>query len=175
MGRQAPGHITDPAAFGARVRHTRTERGMSLREAAFPGCTASYLPRVEAGLRMPSPAVVSALAARLGVDPEDLLGRALGHGVDATRLAAAEIAARLGDPGASAELEALLVEAGARNDLRARSQILEALGLIDLDRRSDERAATLLQSALDVDVPTGPQTRPRSTGRSAAPTPGWAT
>jgi transcriptional regulator with XRE-family HTH domain len=175
MGRQAPGHITDPAAFGARVRHTRTERGMSLREAAFPGCTASYLSRVEAGLRVPSPAVVSALAARLGVDPEDLLGRALGHGVDATRLAAAEIAARLGDPGASAELEALLVEAGARNDLRARSQILEALGLIDLDRRSDERAATLLQSALDVDVPTGPRTRPRSTGRSAAPTPGWAT
>jgi len=171
MGRQAPAHITDPRAFGARVRQTRGERGMSLRGTAFPGCTASYLSRVEAGLRVPSPAVVTALAARLGVDPEDLLGRALGHGVDATRLAAAEIAARLGDPGAPVELEALLAEANARNDLRARSQILEALGLIELEHRSDERAAALLQSAVDVDVPTGPRTRPalhRALGRAYA-------
>src|SRR6185312_6061181 len=114
MGRQAPAHISDPRAFGARVRQTRIERGMSLREAAFPGCTASYLSRVEAGLRVPSPAVVSALAARLGVAPEDLLGRALGHGVDATRLAAAEIAARLGDAGAQPDPR------GARPD-RARA------------------------------------------------------
>src|SRR5437763_1799447 len=34
MGRQPPAHITDPATFGARVRQTRIERGVSLREAA---------------------------------------------------------------------------------------------------------------------------------------------
>lgn len=173
MGRPKPAHITDPREFGARVRQSRMDRGLSLREVAVPGCSASYISRVEAGLRVPSPAVVVALAARLGVDPEDLLGRALGHGVDATRVAAADIAARLGDPAARGELEALLEDATARGDERAKSQVLESLGLIELDDRQDEKAADLLQRALDCPIPTGPRTRPalhRALGRAYAGT-----
>jgi tetratricopeptide (TPR) repeat protein len=98
-------------------------------------------------------------------------GGTLGPGVDAGRLAAAEIAARMGDPGASLELEALLVQAIARGDQPARSQILEALGLIELGYRRDHRAAALLQAAVDVDVPAGPRVRPalhRALGRAYA-------
>jgi tetratricopeptide (TPR) repeat protein len=171
MGRPKPAHITDPRAFGARVRKARTASGLSLRELSIPGCSASYVSRVEAGLRVPSPAVVVALATRLGVDPEDLLGRSLGHGIDATRIAAADIAARLGDPTARAQLDALLEEAQAHGDQRAKSQILESLGLLELEERRDDRAVDLLKQALEVDIPTGPRARPalhRALGRAYA-------
>jgi tetratricopeptide (TPR) repeat protein len=98
-------------------------------------------------------------------------GRTLGLGVDAGRLAAAEIAARMGDPGASLELEALLAQAIVRDDQVARSRILESLGLIELGRRRDHRAAALLQAAVDLEVPAGPRARPalhRALGRAYA-------
>jgi tetratricopeptide (TPR) repeat protein len=98
-------------------------------------------------------------------------GRAPGRGVDAGRLAAAELAARMGEPGAALELEALLVQAIARNDLGARSRILESLGLIELGHRRDHRAAALLQAAVDLDVPAGARARPalhRALGRAYA-------
>jgi tetratricopeptide (TPR) repeat protein len=97
--------------------------------------------------------------------------RTPGPGVDAGRLAAAEIAARMGDPGAALELETLLVQATARGDARSRSRILEALGLIELGHRRDSRAAALLQAAVDLDVPAGPRARPalhRAFGRAYA-------
>lgn len=153
------------------MRQTRLDKGLSLRETAVPGCSPSYLSRIEAGLRVPSPAVVVALAAKLGVSHQDLLGRSLGHGVDETRLAAADIAARLGDPTASTQCESLLAEAEVRGDLRARSQMLEALGMVALETRHDERAADLLRQALEVDIPTGPRARPalhRALGRAYA-------
>jgi tetratricopeptide (TPR) repeat protein len=147
------------------------DSGLSLRQLSIPGCSPSYVSRVESGLRVPSPAIVVALATRLGVDPEDLLGRALGTGIDATRIAAADIAARLGDPSARAQLDALLDEATTCGDQRAKSQILESLGLLELDQRHDERAVELLRQALDVDLPTGPRVRPalhRALGRAYA-------
>lgn len=99
------------------------------------------------------------------------VGRTPGLGVDAGRLAAAEIAARMGDPGAALELETLLVQAIARGDQAARSRILEALGLIELGHRRDHRAAALLQAAVDLEVPAGPRERPalhRALGRAYA-------
>jgi tetratricopeptide (TPR) repeat protein len=97
--------------------------------------------------------------------------RTPGAGVDAGRLAAAEIAARMGDPGASLELEALLVQAMAGDDVQSRSRILESLGMIELGHRHDGRAAALLQSAADLDVSAGPRARPglhRALGRAYA-------
>jgi tetratricopeptide (TPR) repeat protein len=98
-------------------------------------------------------------------------GRTLDLGAGGGRLAAAEIAARMGDPGASLELEALLARAIADGDDEARSRILEALGLIELGRRRDGRAAALLQAAVDADVAAGPRRRPglhRALGRAYA-------
>jgi tetratricopeptide (TPR) repeat protein len=98
-------------------------------------------------------------------------GRPPGRGVDAGRLDAAEIAARLGEQDAALELEALLAEAVALGDLPARSRILESLGLIELARRRDGRAAALLQAAVDLDGAAGPRARPalhRALGRAYA-------
>lgn len=98
-------------------------------------------------------------------------GRTLDLGGDGGRLAAVEIAARMGDPGAPLELEVLLAHAIADGDQEARSRILEALGLIELGGRRDGRAAALLQAAVDADVTAGPRARPelhRALGRAYA-------
>src|SRR5581483_884229 len=140
MGRIGPAHITDPEAFGRRVQELRTERGLSLREMAFPGCSPSFLSRVESGQRVPSPAIVAQIASRLGVDVEALLGHRLDSRVRDADLAAADVAARLGEPDAGARLDALLDQARALHDEAAESRLLEGLGLIALQARHDDEA-----------------------------------
>ena len=61
MGRSKPQHVDDPVSFGRRVREARTAKGLSLREAAFPGCSPSFLSRVEAGHRVPSQTLIALL------------------------------------------------------------------------------------------------------------------
>ena len=77
VGRVKPQHVDDPAEFGRRIHRLRKGRGLSLREVCFPGCSPSFLSRVEAGRRVPSATVVIELSRRLAVDPEELLGRRL--------------------------------------------------------------------------------------------------
>ena len=88
--------LDDPAAFGPRLRAAREAAGLSLRELSFPGCSPSYVSRLENGSRVPSLQLVHALAARLGVAPEDLLGTAPAAAL-AQRLTDGEIALRLGE------------------------------------------------------------------------------
>jgi transcriptional regulator with XRE-family HTH domain len=173
MGRIGPAHITDPAAFGRRVRELRIERRLSLREAAFAGCSASFLSRVEAGLRVPSPAIVARIANRLGVDVEALLGHRLDSRVRDADLAAADVAARLGEPDACERLEALLEQARLLGDRAAESRVLEGLGLVALDARRDAEAIDLLEGALAAGAAAGPRERPalhRALGRAYAGT-----
>lgn len=173
MGRIGPAHITDPAAFGRRVQELRTDRGLSLREMAFSGCSASFLSRVEAGLRVPSPAIVAQIANRLGVDVEELLGHRLDSRVRDADLAAADVAARLGEPDAGDRLEALLAQARVLHDRVAESRLLEGLGLIALQDRRDGEAVDLLEQALESGSATGPRERPalhRALGRAHAGT-----
>jgi transcriptional regulator with XRE-family HTH domain len=171
MGRIGPAHITDSEAFGRRVRELRTERGLSLREMAFRGCSPSFLSRVEAGRRVPSPAVVAQIANRLGVDVETLLGHRLDSRVRDADLAAADVAARLGEPDAGARLEALLAQARGLHDQAAESRVLEGLGLVALDARRDGEAVELLERALATGSATGARERPalhRALGRAYA-------
>jgi tetratricopeptide (TPR) repeat protein len=70
---------------------------MSQRQLSFPGCTAAYISRIEAGARVPSLQMINHLAARLGVS-----GQWLATGVDAAALLPsdlvdAEVALRLGE------------------------------------------------------------------------------
>jgi transcriptional regulator with XRE-family HTH domain len=60
--------------LGARVRHLRRKRGMTQRDLSFDGCSYSYLARIEAGDRRPSPRVLMEIARRLGVSSEELTG-----------------------------------------------------------------------------------------------------
>lgn len=69
MPRSLSTHIDSPAMFGDRLREARTEAEISQRQLAFPGCTAAYISRLEAGARVPSLQMVNELAARLHVRP----------------------------------------------------------------------------------------------------------
>src|SRR5919201_5999108 len=101
---RAPTHIDDPKAMGARVRAARSARGLSLREAAFPGCSPSFLSRVEAGLRVPSQALLEEIAMRLGVPYDTLAGRpGQRTAIPERELLAVELAIRLGEAGERAQ------------------------------------------------------------------------
>src|SRR6266571_7926166 len=100
VGRPPPTHVGDGGALGARLRRLRRERGLSLAGLAFPGCSASYVCLVEAGDRVPSRAVLTQLAHRLGVAVEELAGRDAAGSIPAATILLAEMSARLGEPDA---------------------------------------------------------------------------
>ena len=171
MGRVKPQHVDDPAEFGRRIHRLRTGRGLSLREVCFPGCSPSFLSRVEAGRRVPSATVVIELSRRLAVDPEELLGRRLDGRLSEADLMAAEVSARLGEDGAEERLDELLSLARQLRDRDGESRVLEALGLLAIDQRHDARAVELLEAARATDGSRGPRERPalyRALGRAYA-------
>ena len=57
------------AAVAARIHERRLELGLTLRELASEGVSASYLSRLEKGERMPSGKALRKLAAKLDVSP----------------------------------------------------------------------------------------------------------
>ena len=90
-------HIDSPRELGIRLKAAREKSGMSQRQLAFPGCTAAYISRLEAGARVPSLQMVNQLALRL-----EVTGQWLATGVDAAvlepiELLEAEVALRLGE------------------------------------------------------------------------------
>src|SRR3954452_23487527 len=96
MPRSLTTHIDSPKEVGRRLKEARDRAGFSQRQLAFPGCTAAYISRLEAGARIPSLQMVNQLAARL-----DVTGPWLATGVDAIAvepadLIEAEVALRLG-------------------------------------------------------------------------------
>jgi transcriptional regulator with XRE-family HTH domain len=165
--------VPDPKALGARLRTLRERRGLSLRQISFPGCSPSYLSRVESGDRVASLTILAELARRLDTSIEELLGRSLDGRVSEADLAAAEVAARLGDPRAREDLESLLAGARSLGDERAESRVLEYLGLLALDARDDARAVGLLEQARVCGPPPTARERPalyRALGRAHAGT-----
>jgi tetratricopeptide (TPR) repeat protein len=94
--RRAALHVDDPRAVGQRVRAAREEAGLSQRQLAFPGCTAAYISRIEAGARVPSLQLIHEFARRLGVSPEFLATGVENFNVDENVLVDAEVALRLG-------------------------------------------------------------------------------
>jgi transcriptional regulator with XRE-family HTH domain len=61
-------HVDDPAAVGQRLREARIEAGLSQRQLSFPGCSAAYISRLEAGDRVPSLQLLRKLAQKLSAD-----------------------------------------------------------------------------------------------------------
>jgi tetratricopeptide (TPR) repeat protein len=117
--------------------------------------------------------ILAELARRLDTSIEELLGRSLDGRVSEADLAAAEVAARLGDPRAGADLESLLAGARSLGDQRAESRALEYLGLLALDRRDDTQAVDLLEQARACGPAPSARERPalyRALGRAYAGT-----
>ena len=90
-------HVDDAREVGRRLREARLHAGLSQRQLAFPGCSAAYISRLEAGDRVPSLQLLRKLAAKLRVDESFL---ATGSASEPTRPAAlteADVALRFGD------------------------------------------------------------------------------
>src|SRR5437879_12471133 len=99
MPRSLTTHIDSPKEVGQRLKASRERAGLSQRQLAFPGCTAAYISRLEAGARVPSLQMINQLALRLEVS-----GQWLATGVEdsrpaPTQLIDAEVAMRLGEVG----------------------------------------------------------------------------
>src|SRR5215204_570801 len=65
-------HVDNPQAVGARLKEARLAVGLSQRQLSFPGCSAAYISRLEAGDRVPSLQLLRKLAQKLGADEQYL-------------------------------------------------------------------------------------------------------
>jgi transcriptional regulator with XRE-family HTH domain len=65
-------HVDDPAAVGRRLKDARLKAGLSQRQLSFPGCSAAYISRLEAGDRVPSLQLLRKLAQKLDADEQYL-------------------------------------------------------------------------------------------------------
>src|SRR5215471_12963385 len=97
MPRRPSTHVDSPAAVGARLVEARKAAGLSQRQLSFPGCTAAYISRIEAGARTPSYQVLREFAKRLGVTADYLATGQDPAAAETDSLLEAEIALRLGD------------------------------------------------------------------------------
>src|SRR4051812_1696759 len=146
MPRSLTTHIDSPKEVGRRLKEARDRAGFSQRQLAFPGCTAAYISRLEAGARVPSLQMINQLAARL-----DVSGQWLATGVDAVAveppdLIEAEVALRLGDVDeAEALFRAHLPEGDAY-----RGAAFAGLGQIAFRRGQLQEAIRLLEQALSL-------------------------
>jgi tetratricopeptide (TPR) repeat protein len=146
MPRSLTTHIDSPREVGARLKASRERAGLSQRQLAFPGCTAAYISRLEAGARVPSLQMVNQLALRL-----DVTGQWLATGVEAaavqpSELIDAEVALRLGEVDEAERLYRAHLEPGDP----ARPAALAGLGQIAFRSERWAAAIELLEQSFEL-------------------------
>jgi len=130
-------HVDDPREVGRRLREERERAGLSQRQLSFPGCSPAYISRIEAGDRIPSLQLLREMGRRLGVT-EDYLATGTERGDEAASLVQAELALRLDEIDAAAELYGAALEQAVTPDERSRA--LAGMGQVAF-RRGDPRLA----------------------------------
>ncbi|GAB3149873.1 helix-turn-helix domain-containing protein [Micromonospora sonneratiae] len=154
---EPPGPAAAPGSLGDRIRALRHDRGLTQRQLAEPRYTRAFLAAVESGIRVPTDSALQHIAARLGVDPDDLRhGRPPGI---ATKLASALTNARQrlfqGEVEEAARVGANGYELAGRYALpELRSQAAYLLGEVALQRGETSTAAAEFDRALDL-LPAG--------------------
>ena len=136
-------HIDSPKAVGQRLHEARLRANLSQRQLSFPGCTAAYISRIEAGARIPSLQMINHLAARL-----DVSGQWLATGVESAPvlphdLVDAEVALRLGEIDEAEKLFREHLDEGDPD----RATALAGLGQIANRRERPREAIRLLDEA----------------------------
>lgn len=121
-------HVDDPAAVGRRLKDARLAAGLSQRQLSFPGCSAAYISRLEAGDRVPSLQLLRKLAVKLNADDEYLATGVERIEQAPPELVEAEVAHRLGDHELAKKRYQQVLEATSAP--RARQQAAEALALL---------------------------------------------
>jgi len=146
MPRSLTTHIDSPREVGTRLKASRERAGLSQRQLAFPGCTAAYISRLEAGARVPSLQMINQLALRL-----DVTGQWLATGVDTadhepSELLDAEVALRLGEVDEAERLYRAHLDDGDPG----RPAALAGLGQIAFRREGWVEAIELLEQAFEI-------------------------
>src|SRR4051812_30747394 len=146
MPRSLTTHIDSPKEVGVRLKTARERAGLSQRQLAFPGCTAAYISRLEAGARVPSLQMINQLALRL-----DVSGQWLATGVDTadhepSELLDAEVALRLGEVDEAERLYRAHLDDGDPG----RPAALAGLGQIAFRREGWVEAIELLERAFEI-------------------------
>lgn len=147
--------------LGARIRHYRRKRAMTQRDLSFDGCSYSYLARIEAGDRRPSPRVLYEIARRLDVSSEELTGETSTEqrSQSLETLEAAMLIRQGHLEEASELLEGVLQEAQVSADSERASEALEGLGLVALARGDYATAGPLLEQSLEATADADPGER----------------
>jgi transcriptional regulator with XRE-family HTH domain len=131
-------HVDDPAAVGQRLKDARLAAGLSQRQLSFPGCSAAYISRLEAGDRVPSLQLLRKLAAKLNADEQYLATGVERVELDPPEVVEAEVERRLA--GESASLSNGPRPAGGLDDPATRARVLWQHSRT-LAERGDRRAA----------------------------------
>jgi len=118
-------HVDDPAAVGQRLKEARIAAALSQRQLSFPGCSAAYISRLEAGDRVPSLQLLRKLARKLNADDEYLATGVKRVEQAPPEFAEAEVARRLGDAVLAKERYERVLEATSAPG--ARTQAAQAL------------------------------------------------
>src|SRR5918995_2767905 len=139
-------HVDDPAAAGRRLREARLAAGLSQRQLAFPGCSAAYLSRLEAGQRVASLQLLRKIAAKLGVDEEFLAtGIAREHPFP-KELVEADVALRMGDLDTARDLYERALKTSS--EPLAQAEALGGLGRMALLQGDPSQAVDSIEEAL---------------------------
>jgi transcriptional regulator with XRE-family HTH domain len=148
-------HVDDPAAVGRRLKDARLAAGLSQRQLSFPGCSAAYISRLEAGDRVPSLQLLRKLALKLSADEQYLATGVARVEQAPPEVVEAEVAHRLGDHElAKQRYEQVLEATGAP---RAREHAARALARL--------RGETIAAEPDEIRPPgglTGPTERARA-------------
>jgi transcriptional regulator with XRE-family HTH domain len=146
MARTRVMKIDNPGALGRRLASARAERGLTLRELAFEGCSAAYVSTIESGKRTPSLQVLQALAERLGVGV-DYLATGERAPID-IQLNDAEVAVHLEQ---YTEAREKLVELRPRLHGRQLARGLALHGVLEVQEGNLSQGVELLEQAREAD------------------------
>src|SRR5918994_5553400 len=139
-------HVDDPLAAGKRLKEARIAAGLSQRQLAFPGCSAAYLSRLEAGQRVASLQLLRKIAAKLGVDEEFLATGIAREQPFPKELVEADVALRLDDFDTARDLYERALKTSP--EPRAQAEALGGLGRLALLQGDPSQAVDSIEEAL---------------------------
>lgn len=142
-------HVDDAAAAGRRLKEARVAAGLSQRQLSFPGCSAAYISRLEAGQRVPSLQLLRKIAAKLGADEEFLATGVARERLRPAELIEADVALRLDDLETARDLYESALKTSSES--RTRAEALGGLGRLALRQGDPATAVDSIQEALDLD------------------------
>jgi len=138
-------HVDDPLAAGHRLKEARLAAGLSQRQLAFPGCSAAYISRLEAGQRVASLQLLRKIAAKLSADEEYLATGVAREHPRPVELVEADVALRLDDLDTARDLYERALQTSA--DPRAKAEALGGLGRLALRQGDPAQAVDAIEEA----------------------------